>query len=322
MKWFDSKGQLSRTFYDFNVEYIAFSPNGERTIALPYSGEPVILDTLGQTVKKLGINGSFRGVQFSADGSHFLIYEGKKVSVFTEKGDLVQDKIEVKDTLLSVCFSLDNNHILTASRDSLLSEWDVQGNLVRHIIEHDRSISFKLSPDGKHILTGNNDNLAVLRDFKTGKIIQQMKGDKPNNYIISTEFFPDGKTILVKDNENEAVIYDLNGKTVQQNLFNGKLADVFFFNNVQELLIVFKDSYELWAKDNKRITSYGRISQYDAKPTKSIAMAKDDTRFIMAFDDGSARQYLTLKGIAEWLKQHPQMHFTDLEKKRYSITAF
>ncbi len=322
MKWFDSKGQLSRTFYDFNIEYLAFSPNSESTIALPYIGEPVMLDRLGQTLRKLGINGSFRGVQFSPDGSHFLVYEGKKVSVFTEKGDLVQDKIEVKDTLLSVCFSTDNSHILTASRDSLLSEWDIQGNLVRHIIEHDRSISFELSPDGKYILTGNNDNIAILRDFSTGKIIHQLKGEKPNNYIISTEFLPDGKTILIKDNDNEAVIYDLNGKIVQQNLFNGKLADVFFFHSAQELLIVFKDSYELWTKDNKRITTYGRITQYDAKPTKSVAIAKDDTRFIMAFDDGSARQYLTLKGITEWLKQHPQMRFNDLEKKRYSINAF
>ncbi len=39
-----------------------------------------------------------------------------------------------------------------------------------------------------------------------------------------------------------------------------------------------------------------------AKFTQSIAMTKDDTRFVMSFDDGSARQYFTLKVSQNGLK--------------------
>ena len=320
MAWYDANGKFLNAFYDFYAQRIAFSPKSEAIIALPYTGAPIIFDTLGQIIKKLSmnINGIFRGVDYTADGSHFMIYDGKKVYVFTKNGDLIQDKIQVTDTLLDVRFTPNSQHILTASRDNFVSEWDMQGNFIKHIVKNERIISLDLSPNGTFILTGDNDGITTLRDYDTGKTVRQY-GQKSNKYIISATFFPNGKTILAIDSDNHATLYDINGKTVKQNVFGGKLANVHFFNNSKELLVVSADSYELWTKDNQCITTYNHLNQYDAQPTQSVNISKDDTHFIMGFNDGTARQYLTPKGISIWLKQHSQMRFMDLEKLRYNI---
>ena len=42
-------------------------------------------------------------------------------------------------------------------------------------------------------------------------------------------------------------------------------------------------------------------------------------RIFIAFDNGTAKQYYTPEGIADWLKQHPAMRFLDIEKERYTI---
>ena len=317
MVWYSADGQLQKTFYDFYTEGVAFSPTEQLTVAYPYSGEAAIFDSLGQIVKKLTFNEQPKGIQYAPDGMHFLMFGSKKVGVWHKNGDILSDTISHQDEIMDAIFTPDSKHILTLSRDSFLSEWTLKGELVRHIIEHERNLSVEFSPDGKTILTGSSDGFTKLRDYVTGKTLQQYSNKK--NYIQSARFFPDAKKILTLDSDNHSAIISEDGKPLYKKLFGGKYATVTFLNQGKYLLAMSSDAIELWTADNQRLTNYVQINEHAEKPTFSTAVSKDGRRFFIAFDNGTAKQYYTPEGIADWLKQHPAMRFLNVEKERYSI---
>ncbi len=317
MVWYNTDAYLQKTFYDFYTEGVAFSPTEQWMVAYPYSGEAAIFDSLGQIVKKLTFNEQPKGIQYAPDGMHFLMYGSKKVGVWHKNGDILSDTINHQDEIMDAIFTPDSKHILTLSRDSFLSEWTLEGTLVRHIVEHERNLSVEFSPDGKTILTGSSDGFTKLRDYATGKILQQYSNEK--NYIQSAQFFPDGKKILTLYSDNHSAIISEDGKPLYQKLFGGKLATVTFLNQGKYLLAMTSDAIELWTADNQRLTNYLKINEHAEKPTFSTAVSKDGKRFFIAFDNGTARQYYTPEGIADWLKKHPAMRFLDIEKERYAI---
>ncbi len=317
MMWFNAAGQLQKTFYDFYTEGVAFSPTEQLTVAFPYSGEAAIFDSLGQIVKKLPFNEQPKGVHYALDGSHFLMFGSKKVGVWHKNGDILSDTISHQDEIMDAIFTPDSKHILTLSRDSFLSEWTLKGEFIRNIIEHERNISVAFSPDGKTILTSGSGVPTKLRDYATGKTLQQYGNEK--NYIQSARFFPDGKKILTLDSDNHSAIISEDGKPLYQKLFGGKTATVTFLNQGKYLLAMTSDAIELWTTDNQRLTNYTQINERAEKPTSSTAVSKDDKSIFIAFDNGTAKQFYTPEGIADWLKQHPAMRFLDVEKERYSI---
>ncbi len=317
MKWFSADGQLQKTFYEFYTEGVAFSPTAQWTVAYPYSGEAVIFDSLGQIVKKLAFDEQPKGVHFAPDGAHFLMYSGKKVGIWNSNGDLQSATISHKDEILEAIFTPNSKNILTLSRDNKLSEWTLDGILVRNIIDNERNISVEFSPNGKTILTGGNDGFVKLRDYQSGNLLRQLGGEK--SYIHSATFFPDGKKILTLDGENHSAIVSTDGKPLYQKLFGGKFATAQFMNEGKYLLVMSSDAIELWTADNHRITTYQQIHEREEKPTFSTAISKDSKRILVAFDNGTAKQYLTPEGIADWLKQHPDMRFMTIEKERYAI---
>ena len=317
MVWFNLDEHSQKTFYDFYTEGVAFSPTEQLTVAYPYSGEAAIFDSLGRIVKNLTFNEQPKGIRYSPDGMHFLMFGSKKVGIWHKNGDILSDTISHQDEIMDAIFTPDSKHILTLSRDSLLSEWTLEGSLVRHIIEHERNLSLEFSPDGKKILTGSSEGFTKLRDYATGKTLQQYGNEK--NYIQSARFFPDGKKILTLDSENHSAIISEDGKPLYQKLFGGKMATITFLNQGKYLLAMTSDAIELWTADNQRLTSYVQINERAEKPTYSTAVSKDDKRIFIAFNNGTAKQYYTPEGIADWLKLHPTMRFLDIEKERYRI---
>ena len=258
-------------------------------------------------------------MHFSPDGSHFLMYSGLKVGIWNSKGDLQSASISHKDQILDALFTPDCQHILTLSRDSLLSEWTLDGKLVRPIVDNERKLTVEFSPDGKTLVTGSSDGLVSFIDYKSGKILGGSRGEY-DDYIQYAHYFPDGKKVLISDAFNQStIISPPDGKTLKQGLFGSKYATVKFLNNGNNLLVMSSDAIGLWTADNRRITTFLQINERSEKPTLSTAISKDNKRIFIAFNNGTARQYLTPEGIADWMKQHPDMRFKLVEKERYAI---
>ena len=319
MKWYTSDGQFQKAFDTFYTEGVAFSPTEQSMVAFSYKGEAVIFDSLGEVVKKLAFDEKPKAVHFSPDGSHFLMYSSLKVGIWNSKGDLQSASISHKDQILDALFTPDCQHILTLSRDSLLSEWTLDGKLVRPIVDNERKLTVEFSPDGKTLVTGSSDGLVSFIDYKSGKILGGSRGEY-DDYIQYAHYFPDGKKVLISDAFNQStIISPPDGKTLKQGLFGSKYATVKFLNNGNNLLVMSSDAIGLWTADNRRITTFLQINERPDKPTLSTAISKDNKRIFIAFNNGTARQYLTPEGIADWMKQHPDMRFKLVEKERYAI---
>jgi WD40 repeat protein len=316
MKWYSADGQLQKVFYDFNADGVAFSPTEQWIVAYRDSSDAAIFDSLGQIVKKIAFE-TPKAVHFSPDGAHFLMYSSKTVGIWNNNGDLQSDTIFHLDEIFDALFTPDSKHILTLSRDSLLSEWTLEGKLVRNIASNERNLSIEFSPDGKTLLTSGSDGFIRMRDYKTGNLIRQLGGEK--NYIQSANFFPDGKKILALDADNHSMILSTEGKQLYQKLFGGKLSVTEYLNKGAYLLLTSSEAIELWSADNRRIITYQQILEREEKPNFSLAISKDSKRILIAFDDGTAKEYLTPEGIADWLKGHPTMQFMPIEKTRYAI---
>jgi WD40 repeat protein len=317
MKWFSPDGQLKKTFYDFNTEGVAFSPTEPWTVAYPYNGDAAILDSLGQIKKTLTSDFHPKAIHFSPDGAHFLMYGSEKVGIWAKNGDFLNDKISYKDEILEAIFTPDSKHIITLSRDSFLSEWALDGSLVRHLCQNERNTSVEFSTDGKVLLTSGMDGFIRIRDYQSGTVLRQLGGEK--NGILSAQFLPDAKKLLAFDNDMHAMLIATDGKALVQKLFGGKFGQIAFVDNGKYLLVLSSDAIQLWTADNHRITTYQQIYERDEKPTFSTAVSKDGKSVFIAFDNGTAKKYLTPEGIADWVKEHPAMRFLPIEKERYAI---
>ena len=317
MRWYTTEGVLQNTFYDYNANGIAFSPDGQWILAHNIKGDTRIFDSLGQLVKKLPVFENPKKAYFSPDGSHFLIYYNQEMRIWNKQDSLPMASVNTKDEILKAIFTPDSKHILTCSRDSLLSEWTLEGAFVRHIAEHERNLSIAFSPDGQTILTSNSDGFSTLRDYKTGKIL--LKEGDGKGYMQDAQFLPDGRKILTTSGTNFSTILSLDGKKRQQKLFGGKMAQAQFLDKGKTILILSPELIDLWTVENQHITTFQRSTERSEKPTFSTAVSNDGQRVLIAFDNGTVKQYLTPNGIADWLKQHPNMRFNQIDKERYSI---
>ena len=157
-----TKGELIRklTGHSFDVERIAFSPDGNMCASSSYGDETVHI---------------------------WNIRTGKKIHTFTEHtGDL-----------LGLAYSPDGNTLASSgSGDGTIRFWDTHTGEQKHIItgHTDNVNSMIFHPDGKHIVCGYEDGTIRYWDISTRQQVKTL--DRFMNSVSGLVFTPDGKTIV------------------------------------------------------------------------------------------------------------------------------
>ncbi len=207
------KGQeiKTRDGFDNDLRCITFSPDGQ-TIALTSDMYHTLRlwDIKSDDIKVIDkINDVFGCTTFSPDRKIIAAnsWANKSVNLLelqTAKITVFKGHLEVVD---SVSFSPDGQTIATASRDSTIKLWRLDGTLLKTFKGHKgwvNSISF--SPDGKILVSSSKDRTIKLWDINGRELITL----QVNVEVLNASFSPDGKTIASVTNKGEVTLWNFN----------------------------------------------------------------------------------------------------------------
>jgi WD40 repeat protein len=109
---------------------------------------------------------------------------------------LVNTYQEHYTSVLSVCFSPDDEYAVSGSKDGSIKLWDIhKQRSIKTFTEHASSVnSVFFSPDGEYIISGSDDTTIKLWDVKTGKCVKTFEGHK--GFVNSVCFSKDGKFVI------------------------------------------------------------------------------------------------------------------------------
>lgn len=138
--------------------------------------------------------------ELSPDGHWLLLAQlegggGDPVVVDIRTGDFVDSLRGQEGTTLSIAFSRDNLHAVTACEDGKVRVWSVAGwKLLHTLTGHNGTVAWaEFSPDGRRIVSGGYDKMVRIWSSEDGSLIQTLtEGKEP---IRTVAFSPNGEFI-------------------------------------------------------------------------------------------------------------------------------
>lgn len=227
--WDTATGQARATLkgHTNTIWNARFSPDGKTVLSASSDNTAKVWDAQTGTERTTlkGHTDRVWSAQFSADGQSILTTSrdgtvklwdaatGTERASLKEQMDAGVDPLSPEDVsdqagIVSAGFSPDGLSVVTASRDSKVTLWDVKSGTKRASLAGHRGIvhSVRFSPDGSTIVTAAGDSTARLWDAKTGSERASLKGHIGE--VLSATFSPDGKSIVTASDDGTAKLWD------------------------------------------------------------------------------------------------------------------
>ena len=206
-----------------DVYDVVFSPDGKYLATSSKDETARIWDLNGNQLRVL--HGHIR-VEFSPDGKYLATasldgtariwdLNGNQLQVLRahQSYKTYTGYTSYKSSYYDVAFSPDGQYLGTVVDDGTARLWDLNGNQLQVLHDHQYSIdSAEFSPDGQYLVTVSDDGTARLWDLN-GNQLQVLHGHQYS--IDSAEFSPDGHSLATVSDDGTARIWDLNGNQPQ-----------------------------------------------------------------------------------------------------------
>ena len=158
-------------------------------------------------------------VLFSPDGTRLLTNSERGICVWgATSGELIAGPLagDHESDALSATYSSDGRHIIIASRDGIIREWDALTNCLvweRKIdegqIDLSRVMSVEFSPDAKLLVLGDNQGSIWVWKVDTGdRDGETLKGHTSSVICLSFSF--DGRYLASGSKDKTIIIWDMN----------------------------------------------------------------------------------------------------------------
>ncbi|MGB6294920.1 MAG: CHAT domain-containing protein [Rivularia sp. (in: cyanobacteria)] len=221
-----------------------------------------------------------------------------------QRNQLSKHTSEVKD----VSFSPDGKTIATASDDSTVKIWSLDGKKITTLSGHQGVVNkVRFSPEGKTIATASWDGTVKLWQ-PDGELIITLKGKKKPDSVYGLSFNPDGKTIVTADIKGIVRIWTINGKLIKTfKAHDMPILKLSFNANGNILATSSEDStVKLWTPDGTEIATLGRHKD----GIWSVSFSPDNQKIATASKDGTVKIW-SIEGN----------FITDLDVNQNSVTS-
>jgi WD40 repeat protein/energy-coupling factor transporter ATP-binding protein EcfA2 len=222
----DLVGHESDSMGHSDVKSVAFSPDDQTIVTVSVDHKVIMWDGQGNKKKELNDHEDPVGyVTFSPNGEYFVtcgLWRDSTAKLYDKDGNLIaslgMDTGESKKLnswewgITSAAFSLDNQFLVTTSHDFTAKMWDINGNHLKTLEEHQADVNqVVFSPDGNLFITVSDDKTAIIWD-RQGNKCEILKGHEDS--INSVAFSPDGNLVVTGGADCGAKLWHLNGNVL------------------------------------------------------------------------------------------------------------
>jgi WD40 repeat protein len=319
----NGKLQLTIPAHDDEITSVVFSPDGQ-TIASGSDDKIVKLWNLkGSLIQEFPKNSKISGENKSQINKSPLSLEGKSCKGASSNSNGHTEKV------LSIAFSPDGKKLASASCDTTIKLWRLDGKLLQTFQGHsDRVNSVVFNPNKDSsiaIASGSLDNNVILWDLN-GKILNKLKGADIN----SVAFSPDGKTLVAGngDGANQIQVWKiLKNKIKSPKIITGHnwaVRSLSFSPNGKTLISSSKDkTLKIWDLEKIENTTDSAISpliktiEGHSEEIKKVVFSPDGKTIASASADRDVRLWNIESKFLAGNKDAP-----DHQKKIYAQANF
>jgi WD40 repeat protein len=233
------------------------------------------------------------------------------------------------DKVLSIAFSPTEKKIASASCDTTIKLWNLDGKLLQTFKGHQKRVnSVVFHPKGQSLLSGSLDNNVILWDL-SGKILNKLRGVDIN----SVAFSPDGKLLVVGNGDGQIQQWEvLKNKIVPLKTFVGHsdaVRSLSFSKDGEKLISSSKDrTIKIWdlkgrqASNDFFVSPVIRTIEGHTEEVKKVIFSPDEKIIASASADREIRLWRTDSKFYNASKDFPEQHKTEAKRAVYKQASF
>ncbi|MEM9216220.1 MAG: AAA family ATPase [Cyanobacteria bacterium P01_F01_bin.150] len=184
------------------------------------------------------------------------------------------------DKIRNIIFSLDNNFIVSASKDKTIKIWERDGSLVKELTTNDEPTTIAISRDNKKLIIGYESGLIEIYQISDESRIATL--NKHTESITDIKLSPNGNQFAISSSDKSISIWDWDGNLYHHLIgHNTSIGGVQFSSDGNQLVsYALHDFVKIWdlssSEEKYSISVYNTIhAEFSTDNQYLYLMSKD-----------------------------------------------